>query len=52
MPDRKTTAERRREAAAARRREIAACGRCDPNGWLIIAGRAHRCTHREDQSHA
>ncbi|WP_187589096.1 hypothetical protein [Gordonia sp. OPL2] len=45
MTDQKSAAELRREQANERRAAIRRCGRCDPNGWLIIAGKAHRCDH-------
>lgn len=41
----KTAQELRREQASARRAAIHRCGRCDPNGWLIIGDKAHRCDH-------
>ncbi|MCF8605136.1 hypothetical protein L5I01_17415 [Gordonia sp. HY442] len=47
MSDRREREEARREEARARRRVIDECGRCDPSGWIIIAGRAHRCDHGE-----
>lgn len=39
-----------REQAEARRAAIRACGQCDPLGWVIINGRAHRCRHGEDSA--
>lgn len=37
--------KRQRDEARQRRRAIARCSLCDPNGWVIVAGRAHRCEH-------
>ncbi|QAX92872.1 hypothetical protein KNU39_gp61 [Gordonia phage Mutzi] len=36
-----------RARARNRRAAIAACGRCDPNGWIVIANKAHRCNHQD-----